>query len=383
LKFQTPLNSLILIIERIFVFRVFRTMKLLSIVCLLFVSNVFTQERCEFKYYNKKGGHYLFSTFFADNLQTPLDGICQTISNGKIYEKRVFSKGRLMEEQLYFFDTHIIRSDFKYDEKRNNAIIAYQKIYNEQGVLIQHSKFYYDQSNRRCEHVLEYYPTGLLRFDSYYAWVKKEELDPSEDKNYPPHTIDDEGYTYTKVPFGEHHSFYDSGKLKDRTTYTLVFMPHGDEYAKNGLYELYHENGKLQMKGFYQNGHKDRTWLCYDYLGNLIEENYYRDNLKTGIWKGYHSNGQRQYEYVYDVTSNHPFEPSKTEWNEQGIKTLEFLRDSSGYGQRKIWSKDGVLIEQTDVFPNSELKGIEKHWFENRNLKSILNNTANADTTYV
>jgi antitoxin component YwqK of YwqJK toxin-antitoxin module len=358
-------------------------MKLLPIVCLLFVANMFAQERCEFKYYAKKGGHYLFSTFFADNMQTPLDGVCQTISNGKTYEKRVFLKGRLLEEQLYFFDTHVLRSEFKLNENKKLNNIAYQKIYDEKGVLIQHSIFYYDNNNRRCEHVLEYFPNGQLRFDNYYAWVKKEELDPSEDKNYPPHTIDDEGYTYTKVPFGMHRSYYESGYLKEITTFKLFFMPHADEYARNGLYQLYHENGKLHTRGFYQNGHKDSTWLSYDYIGNLIEENFYRDNLKIGIWKGYHSNGKQKYEYIYDVNSKHPFEPAKTEWNEQGTKTLEVSIDSFGYGQRRIWSKDGVLIEQTDIFPNREINGVEKHWFENGQLKSIINNTPNADTTYV
>ena len=45
-----------------------------------------SQDRCEFKYQQKIGGHYLFSTYFEDDLKTKKEGVCQTLSNGKIYE---------------------------------------------------------------------------------------------------------------------------------------------------------------------------------------------------------------------------------------------------------------------------------------------------------
>jgi len=61
-------------------------------------------QDCKFSYYNKKGGHYLFSTFYLDDMQTKRDGVCETKANGKIYERRIFKNGLLVEEELNFFN---------------------------------------------------------------------------------------------------------------------------------------------------------------------------------------------------------------------------------------------------------------------------------------
>ncbi|MFN5441683.1 MAG: hypothetical protein ACK5AR_07515, partial [Flavobacteriia bacterium] len=60
--------------------------KPLLIFFLLWTLRLSAQETCEFKPTNKKGGHYLFSTFYLDDLQTPREGVCQTLHMGKIYE---------------------------------------------------------------------------------------------------------------------------------------------------------------------------------------------------------------------------------------------------------------------------------------------------------
>ena len=71
----------------------------LIFVC-LFGFHAWAQENCEFKSANKKGGHYLFSTYYEDDLQTAREGVCQILHLGQIYERRVFVKGHLVEETL-------------------------------------------------------------------------------------------------------------------------------------------------------------------------------------------------------------------------------------------------------------------------------------------
>jgi antitoxin component YwqK of YwqJK toxin-antitoxin module len=172
------------------------------------------QDNCEFKPSNKKGGHYLFSTFYEDDLQTPRDGVCQIIHLGKIYERRVFVKGRLVEETLNTFEGNPrVRSKFSLWD--NDSLLIDQKVYYENGQLQTHNIYYLDGNGRRCVNTIDYGLKGQKRFEHSYAWVRYRDLNESDKSQHPPHTVDEEGYTYLMVPFGAERTYYDTGELME------------------------------------------------------------------------------------------------------------------------------------------------------------------------
>jgi len=78
-------------------------MKSLTLFFILVTSLAFSQN-CTFNYYNKKGGHYLFSTYYQSDMRTKMEGVCEQSMNGQLYEKRIFKDGHLIEEELNYAD---------------------------------------------------------------------------------------------------------------------------------------------------------------------------------------------------------------------------------------------------------------------------------------
>ena len=357
-------------------------MKFQLIFFLLVFSKSFAQDNCVFNYYQKKGGFYFFSTYFKSDYKTPLEGKCETFVQGKLYESRTFIYGHIYQETLYTFEGKL-RSEFKITQQPGDTLLGSFKQYAENGSLKEHHIYYYDKSKRRCEYLQEFWPNGKLKTAQHFAWAKKEDLDTYELGNHPDHVIDDEGYTYLKSAFGNYYSYHENGQLKERYSFKPVYTPHIDELARFGPIVTYHSNGQLASTGFYEDNNKDGTWLFYDMQGILIEENYYKDNLKTGTWKGFYSNGKQRFVAVYDVNSNHPFKPSLTEWDENGIKTHEIIYDADGNYVEHKWSNDGTIVQSYAFNARNEPIGSTINWFANGKMHTRLNHNPNADTIYV
>jgi antitoxin component YwqK of YwqJK toxin-antitoxin module len=357
-------------------------MKCCLFVFILLIGSSFAQDNCIFNTYQKKGGFYFFSTYFKSDYKTPLEGKCETYVQGKIYETRTFVYGHIYQETLYTLEGKL-RSEFKITQQPGDTLLAYFKQYAENGSLKEHAIYYYDKTKRRCEYIQEFWPNGKLKTAQHFAWAKKEDLDIYELVNHPDHVIDDEGYTYLKFAFGNYYSYYENGQLKERYSYKPIYTPHVDELAQFGPSVAYHPNGQLASAGNYEDSNKDGTWLFYDLQGNLFEENYYKDNLKTGTWKGYYSNGKKRFVAVYDVNSNHPFKPSITEWDENGIKTHELIYDAEGNYVEHKWSNNGTIVQSYAFNARNEPIGITLNWFANGKMHTRMNHNPNADTIYV
>jgi antitoxin component YwqK of YwqJK toxin-antitoxin module len=357
-------------------------MKFSLVFFVLVLGKSFAQDNCTFNSYQKKGGFYFFSTYFKSDYKTPLEGKCETFVQGKLYESRTFIYGHIYEETLYTLDGKL-RSEFKIIQQPGDTLLGYFKQYAENGSLKQHDIYYYDKTKRRCEYTQEIWPNGKLKTAQHFAWAKREDLDVYQLGNHPDHVIDDEGYTYLKSAFGNYYSYYENGQLKERYSFKPIYTPHVDELARFGPAVSYHENGILASKGSYMDSNKDGTWLFYDMNGNLYEENYYKDNLKTGTWKGYYSNGKSRFVAIYDVNSNHPFKPSITEWDENGIKTHEILYDAEGNYVEHKWSNEGTIVQSYAFNARNEPIGITLNWFANGKMHTRMNHNPNADTIYV
>jgi hypothetical protein len=53
-------------------------------------------------------------------------------------------------------------------------------------------------------------------------------------------------------------------------------------YYEDGLWESYHENGKLEMRGTYKDGEKDGIWESYYDNGELEWKRTYKDGSNIG-----------------------------------------------------------------------------------------------------
>jgi hypothetical protein len=71
-------------------------------ILLLLCPRIFAQD-CTFDYYNKKGGHYLFSTYY-NNDQSIREGVCERTDGTQVYEKRVFQNGYIISEELNHYN---------------------------------------------------------------------------------------------------------------------------------------------------------------------------------------------------------------------------------------------------------------------------------------
>jgi antitoxin component YwqK of YwqJK toxin-antitoxin module len=351
---------------------------------LLFVSHIaFSQNDCEFNYQNKKGGNYLFSIYYETDLKTPLNGSCERRYNdNRIFEKRTFIDGKLMEEILNY-ESGSSKTTVNSGWNPRDTIIATMELFWENGKRKQTNIYYWDKSRRRCEKYTDYHLNGKIRFVNFNAFAKLSEINEYDIKDYPPHTIDYDGYTTLRVPFGLALEYDDTGVLKSKTTHKMILNGGHEHSSREGLYEDYHHNGKLKTKGFYKAGDPDGNWLVYNFLGQKSEEQFYQRNMKVGTWKGWHDNGKPRFEHVYDTLSNFIFHANKKEWNEAGLLVFERFIDRKGTGFEKKWSDDGTLIQHLELVNNTKIEGSEKNWYPNGQLKSYLNNQRNADTTYV
>ena len=353
-------------------------------------------QRCNFTYYNKKGGHYLFSTYFQDDMRTTRDGVCEMSENGKIYEKRVFKNGLLVEEELNFFNQYQSEQKRVRTKMNHNPILGNElgtlEEWNEKGILVNHWRFYLDKDRRRRSIITEYHHNGPLRFRKEYAFIKLSEIDSYHLKENPPHTIDAFGYTSLIVPYGKHEEFDEKGNLiLEQHFNTLSTYDQDDIHLLDGPSREFHANGKLKSSGTYKEGNLDSNWISYHYNGQVHVKGMYRNNLKDGNWEVYNVQGRLTQLSTFEETAMNPFAPIKeTTWNDYGIKIEEKYIEKDGRGILTKWDENGNVMRYCMFSPSSQMNWTnvsllqyEKLYYDNRQLKSILNNLPNADTNYV
>ena len=90
------------------------------------------------------------------------------------------------------------------------------------------------------------------------------------------------GYFDEGKPSGVFKRYNPDGNL-------IAKMHHHPNYTYT---ELYHENGKIQAKGKYQNQQKDSLWLFFTENGHKINEVFFKYDKKHGLEKKFYRSGQ-------------------------------------------------------------------------------------------
>lgn len=124
----------------------------------------------------------------------------------------------------------------------------------------------------------------------------------------------------------------------------IIEQGYYEDNRKQGLWKKYYANGNLQSEITYQNGSPKGKTKIYYRNGNLSEEGYWEDDHWRGEYRFYHKNGQEAYIWHY---------------NEDGKRT----------GTQKYFYADGSLkVEGT--WDDGKKDGVIKKYYDNGTLKS-------------
>lgn len=355
---------------------------LLPFYLVLFVSHTSkAQDPCSYQTHSKKGSAWVFSTYYQPNTQIPLEGVCEQKNGNAPFLYRSFQAGRLKKEVRYSSENKLLSSLEIFDKKRDSIIGEY-KNFKEDGILLYHEVYFLDKNRRRCMHRKSYHINGKPRFDQYFAWIRASELNEYQKPSHPPHTIDDDGYTYLLVPFGKEMSFDETGQLLEEKHHQLLIDGTHEFSSLQGPCLKYHHNGQLKEKMVYKSGKLHGDFVSYNFLGDMTSKGSYDNGIKNGVWTYWHDNGKLKARHVHNTTSNFPFHAQKEEWSEKGSRVLLFSFDELGNGMLQEWTENGVLIHEQELVNLSIDKGKEKFWFPSGQMKSLMNHTSRADTVY-
>ena len=348
-----------------------------------FALNLLAQDPCSYLPTSKKGGFWVFSTFYQPNTNNVLlEGVCAEKNNDLPFLYREFKEGRLLKEVVYYTSGQL-NSSLIFNARKRDTIIGEFEQFNEEGIRQLHEVYFKDQTGRRCVHRKLDHVNGNPRFDQYFAWVKEDELTDYQRPNHPPHTIDGDGYSYLMVPFGREQSFDESGQLVEEKYHQLL-MDGSHEFASlDGPYLRFFNNGIRQITGQYKNGKLHGDYIERNYYGDTICKGYYENGIKDGVWTYWHDNGQLKAVHHYAVLGKYPFHARKKEWSLSGKLILEVDFQEDGNGFLKEWSESGSPLHEQQLVNLSLEKGKEIFWFPNGQLKSIMDHTKDADTTLI
>jgi antitoxin component YwqK of YwqJK toxin-antitoxin module len=348
-----------------------------------FALNLLAQDPCSYLPTSKKGGFWVFSTFYQPNTNNVLlEGVCEEKNNDMPFLYREFKEGRLLKEVVYYTSGQL-NSSLIFNARKRDTIIGEFEQFSEEGIRLLHEVYFKDKYGRRCVHRITYHINGNPRFDQYFAWVKEDELTDYQLPNHPPHTIDDQGYSYLMVPFGREQLFDESGQLIEEKYHQLL-MDGSHEFASlNGPYLRFFNNGIRQITGQYKNGKLHGDYIERNYYGDTICKGYYDNGIKDGVWTYWHDNGQLKAVHHYAVHGKYPFHARKKEWSSSGKLILEVDFQEDGNGFLKEWSESGSPLHEQQLVNLSLEKGKEIFWFPNGQLKSFMDHTKDADTTFI
>lgn len=124
---------------------------------------------------------------------------------------------------------------------------------------------------------------------------------------------------------------------------------------KDGVWKGYHPNGQPQYQGSYKNGKREGLWQewnqdegCADagtgknrLTGQLIFKGSWKDGKPEGIWEGWYPDGQPRFHGSY---RNGRQDGIYKAWHASGEPEAEVsYHEGAAHGVWKVWDKDGRL----------------------------------------
>jgi antitoxin component YwqK of YwqJK toxin-antitoxin module len=126
------------------------------------------------------------------------------------------------------------------------------------------------------------------------------------------------------------------------------------------------ENGLKQGQWVYTNAEKKLPGYRDD---QLVEEGYFKDNLRNGIWKKYYENGNLEWELTF--VGNRPngyaiFYYRNGKVSEEGV-----WKNNRWVGEYKYFHENGKLKYEWKYNASGKREGAQKYYYENGQLMII------------
>jgi hypothetical protein len=148
----------------------------------------------------------------------------------------------------------------------------------------------------------------------------------------------------------------------------------------NGELTDYYKDGSIQMRGYYDKGLQNGTFIFYHQNGKYASGGKFLNDVKVGAWKNYFQNGQLQSEILYDVNRScfiNVWDSLGSLQVKNGNGTI-IDYNSSGKVKSVTRIKNGLYEGFCEQF-NEDGQVFNKEYFENGNfIKGITYN--NGDT---
>lgn len=116
----------------------------------------------------------------------------------------------------------------------------------------------------------------------------------------------------------------------------------GDTVPYTGYCYGYFENGQKGVRGYYENGLKNKYWEYWYSNGQKKIEGTYKNGKKEGIWKYYYPNGKLRILANY---KNDLMDGINIWFYENGNKKKEVLFREGVYLDKTEWDEKGKVIE--------------------------------------
>lgn len=245
---------------------------------------------------DNKGGRYFYKgepfsgVIFDKNKDNILIVEFQVVNGyNKGYYKKFGRYGKKLLE-LNFINSYTIDGHFVFYYDINNwKTTDYNEVIQMEGTLIDGKlvgEYVHNFETLYGDLILEKYT--LDSKSNVLSWEKKS---------------DQPGVILGKYKNGIKELYYNNGRLKSRIKYTnchLDFSLGGLSVTVNeklgnitGEYITYYENGNIEEKGSFDNGLKKGKWITYYENGQINKKDSYNENGKlTGPFEYYFENGQ-------------------------------------------------------------------------------------------
>jgi antitoxin component YwqK of YwqJK toxin-antitoxin module len=300
-----------------------------------------------------------------------LDGLFKIYSeNGKILQEKNYENGELIGSYKEYFENGIIKIKGNY---LNNELEGLVEVYYNNRRIKEKQNFkngklnglikLYNKSGRLSEEA-EYKEDKLHGFFKYYYPNGKTKGEGNH-KNGELHGLYKEYYDHNFLV--SRASNYQNGKLHG--SLKEYFLNRGNYGYKIDLEENYKNGKKNGRYKKYANGHQ-RGYRGYSSTadGELMDEGYYKDDLKHGEWKRYrYTNGRS---VLWEVTNY-----------KNGMKDGPYVRISNLQGSLTRAEGSYKNDEQHGIWKTYETGGfddqlrIEKEYNEGKPLWMILDGT--------
>ena len=122
----------------------------------------------------------------------------------------------------------------------------------------------------------------------------------------------------------------------------LLYAPNKEKPYTGLVFDLYRTTGNKSLEGRYKDGLKNGKWEWWSENGKMDSSVTYKNGSKNGKWTYWYENGQKQEEIIY---KDGKLDGLMTDWYENGQKEYEGTFKDGEWISRECWDEDGNECE--------------------------------------